>query len=208
MNFKNKISDAEAVVFDLGAVILNINPQLSINQFNAFGVPDIFGFLFGLEQDGVFEEFERGKLNPQEFREHIRKRTGLKIDDQQFDHAFNAMLLDFPTARIDAVLRCGAAKPTFLLSNTNKIHYDNYSRRIAHRNIECLDDMFKAAYYSHNMGMRKPDNEIFENLIAKVGVSAQNILFIDDNLKNIESADKMGIQTIRICDGLDISEMF
>ena len=56
--------------------------------------------------------------------------------------------------------------------------------------------------------MRKPDNEIFENLIAKVGVSAQNILFIDDNLKNIESADKMGIQTIRICDGLDISEMF
>ncbi len=208
MKFNEIINEVDAVVFDLGAVILNIAPQNSVNQFDKIGIPNFFGFLFGTEEHVFFEDFERGKLSPHEFRQHVRHSTGIEVADDVFDEAFNAMLLNFPQARIEAVLRCAQRFPTYLLSNTNELHYKHYSHRINSCGIECLDDMFVKSFFSHRLGMRKPDSEIYEYIISQIGVPAHKILFLDDNLLNIEAAERSGIRTIRICGELEITNIF
>lgn len=208
MNFTELTNRAEAVVFDLGAVILNIDPQLSINQFTKLGLTDIFGFLFGTEEHRYFEDFERGRYTPEQFRKHVAQSTGISFSDEVFDAAFNAMLLDYPKARIQAVQQCARTKPTFLLSNTNEIHYNHYARRLGHCGVAHLDDLFTEAFFSHRIGMRKPDDEIYQYVIKRIGLPAHKILFLDDNARNIESAKRNGIETIHINGGLDIADIF
>lgn len=208
MNFKEIAKQAEAVVFDLGAVILNIDPQLSVDQFTKLGVPDLFGFLFGTEEHQYFEDFERGRHTPEQFRAHVALSSGITASDEVFDAAFNAMLLDFPLQRIQAVQRCAKSVPTFLLSNTNEIHYQHYAHRLAHAGVACLDDLFCSAFFSHRVGMRKPDDEIYQYLIAQIGIPAHKILFLDDNQRNIEAANRNGIRTIHVVSGIDIADIF
>ncbi len=208
MNFTELTSQADAVVFDLGAVILNIDPQQSVNQFSELGIPDLFGFLFGTEEHQYFEDFERGRYTPAQFRQHVAHSSGIAFSDETFDAAFNAMLLDYPAARVQAVQRCAQSKPTFLLSNTNEIHYQHYAHRLGHCGVGCLDDLFREAFFSQRVGMRKPDDEIYQYVIGQIGLPAHKILFLDDNARNIEAAKRNGISTIHITGGLDIADIF
>jgi HAD superfamily hydrolase (TIGR01509 family) len=65
-----------------------------------------------------------------------------------------------------------------------------------------LRDIFKLERYlrgfviSGDVGIRKPDPKIFQYLIRRLDVTAGNAVFVDDNPKNLDSATKMGLQTI------------
>ncbi|MFX9101239.1 hypothetical protein ABTN51_20410, partial [Acinetobacter baumannii] len=77
--------------------------------------------------------------------------------------AWNALLLDFVKERIDWLKEIRNRYKVFLFSNTNQIHYDCFIHRFKEQ-FGTLDfnSLFIKAYYSHEMGMRKPDAEAFQ----------------------------------------------
>lgn len=70
---------------------------------------------------------------------------------------------------------------------TNELHWP---RIIEEFNIE---NYFEQIFASHQMKMAKPDLKIFQNVISKFKVEPGKILFLDDNLRNIEASKKLGI---------------
>jgi putative hydrolase of the HAD superfamily len=56
-------------------------------------------------------------------------------------------------------------------------------------------DLFEKTYYSHLMGKRKPDAEIFEQVLRENNLNPAETLFIDDSPQHLETARKLGLQT-------------
>lgn len=198
------------IIFDLGGVILNIAPQLAFDAFEKL-IPEteIETAFEYLNKQEIFDRLETGKITPIEFRNEIRQYLKPNTTDNQIDAAWNKMLLDFPPQRIELLKHLNENYRTFLLSNTNEIHRINYFEQLNSLfQIETLSPLFEDEYYSHELGLKKPDAKIFELLLNDKSLNPQETLFIDDTESNIITAQKLGIQTIHIKPKQEITEIF
>jgi putative hydrolase of the HAD superfamily len=55
------------------------------------------------------------------------------------------------------------------------------------------DDLFDVSCYSYELGARKPDPEFFRQALRRIDADATTVLFIDDNLPNVEAAREVGL---------------
>jgi epoxide hydrolase-like predicted phosphatase len=184
------------IIFDLGAVLLNIDFQKTIDAFIKLGVPDDHEFFSKNTQFAFFDDFEKGHITPEEFRDEIRKHIHKPVTDEMIDEAWNAMILDFPAERINFLVSCRNKYRTFLLSNSNAIHFSFYNKQLNDKyHIRDLSDLFEKAYYSYRSGLRKPDKEIFELVIRENNLLPEETIFIDDLPVHIATAKSLGIKT-------------
>jgi putative hydrolase of the HAD superfamily len=199
------------IIFDLGGVILNINYQLTLNAFKKYGVKNIESLYTQAQQVGLFDKFDRGLISPQQFREGIRKRTRQNLTDNQIDEIWNAMLLDLPSQRLALLHQIKHYYRSFLLSNTNYIHIEEFSK-IIYRSfgINDLSDYFEKIYLSHLIKLRKPDPEVFLLILKSNGLRVEETLFIDDSLQHVEGARSLGIQAyhLKVNEGESIEALF
>jgi len=185
------------IIFDLGVVLLNIDFQKTMDAFKNLGADNINEIFSGYAQYDFFDEFEKGSITPDEFRNEIRKFIKQDSTDEMIDNAWNAMILDFPKERINFLLSCKGKYRTFLLSNTNAIHFPIYNNQLKEKfHINDLSDLFEKAYYSYRLGLRKPDKEIFEMVLKENNLNPEETLFIDDSPAHIATADKLKIKTM------------
>ena len=106
------------------------------------------------------------------------------------DRAMNAMIIEFPAKRINMLIKLRALFRTFLLSNTNAIHFPVYNKQLNDKfQITDLSELFEKAYYSYRLGLRKPDKEIFDLVINENKLHPSETLFIDDSPQHIEAAE-------------------
>jgi putative hydrolase of the HAD superfamily len=199
------------IIFDLGGVILNIDYERSISAFQKHGSPDFEAKYSQLQQVNLFDEYERGEMDSNAFRNGLREAFNLELSDADIDKAWNEMLLDLPTERLTLLVRLSEEKNTVLLSNTNVIHIDSFSDYLK-RNHQMVDlsGYFDKLYYSIEMGMRKPESRIFERVLAEQNYDPRETLFVDDSLQHIEGARKVGLKTyhLRVDKGETILELF
>ncbi len=181
------------IIFDLGGVLLNIKPENSVNQFKTIGLTDTNRIQHEYRENGLFDRLEKGEIAPKVFREEIRQYIDKEVSDEQIDQAWNAMLLDFPKERLLLLQKLSKTHRIYLLSNTNIIHWEFYTNQFKTVYGIDLSDCFVKAYYSHNMGLRKPDSAIYSELIRAENLKAEDCLFIDDMLANAESARSIGM---------------
>lgn len=189
------------IIFDLGNVILNIDTKLSETEFGKYGLNN-FGELYTLAaQSEIFDRLETGTISPAGFFAEFRKITVSDLPDEVIRHCWNALILDYPKDRLDLLKKLKPKYRTFLLSNTNKIHYDYYTEVLVEQfGINGLEALLEKAYFSHEVGMKKPDPEIFKFVLSQSELAPAETLFIDDNRDNILTAEKLGIQTIWLKD--------
>jgi epoxide hydrolase-like predicted phosphatase len=188
------------LIFDLGGVILDLSIDHTLESFkelsgiNKTQVQDIF------VNSPEFEIYEKGEIEDAEFREFVRKAYQVTAADSEIDSCWNAMLRGIPTSKLDMLDSLKEKYNVFLLSNTNGIHL-SYINDILLPSItggNQLDIYFHKAYYSHRMKKRKPDAEIFQQVLDENDLEPGETLFLDDNAKNIEGARSLGIQTVYV----------
>lgn len=186
-------------IFDLGAVIINIDISLTVDAFTKLIPAKAQKIQDSILKTPLFDAFEKGLIDEITFRNSIREEFDADLSDNQIDMAWNALLLDFPKKRIDLLKNIQSRYRTFLLSNTNVLHWSALEE-ILHQThqIKSLDLIFEKTYYSQNMRMRKPDAEIFEFVLQENGLNPQETIFFDDNLANIQSAQSLGLNTVQI----------
>jgi len=181
------------IVFDLGGVLLNINPENSVNQFKAIGLNDTTRIQHEYRENGLFDRLEKGEMSPKAFRNEIRQYIDAEVSDQEIDYAWNAMLLDFPHERLLLLQELKKTHKIYLLSNTNIIHWEHYTQKLKEIYGVKLSDCFEKDYYSHDMGLRKPDTSIYNELLRAENLKAEETLFIDDMYSNVEAARAVGM---------------
>ena len=199
------------IIFDLGGVILNIDYHLTIEAFKRLGVKNFDTLFSQAQQNGLFDHLDKGLVTPQEFRDNLRQLVGINLSDTLINDAWNAMLLDFPVNRIDLLKSIRPYYKTFLLSNTNAIHIEEYNKLLLKTfGLENLSFLFDREYYSHIIGMRKPDKEVFQHIIDENHLNPAETVFIDDSIQHVESARKLGIQAyhLNIPQGETIEQLF
>ena len=197
------------LIFDLGGVIIGIDYFSTINKFKELGIEN-FDSLYGqFKQTNLFDLYEKGLIAPAQFRESIQQIGGIQIENDLFDNAWNAMILEMPSKNPQLLQNLKLHFNTYLLSNTNEIHLEHFFKYVDNEHdIKDFDQFFHKTYYSCRMSMRKPDVEIFQKIIDENHLIPEETLFIDDTFINLEGALQTNIQAYHLQAGEQICDLF
>lgn len=205
MTMNNSIKN---IIFDFGGVILPVDPMAFAAGLIELGCTDVLGLHDKFMTDHIYSRFEKGEMSPGEFRKMLRTGLNDHVTDEQLDKAWNLILGEIPPHRVSFLESLKPGYRTFLLSNTNKIHYDRYQEQFRETyGYPSLDNLFEKAYYSFHLKLYKPDPAIFEFVLNDSGLKAEETLFVDDYASNIEAAKRLGLKTIHLTDDLEVSNI-
>ncbi|HWB63805.1 MAG TPA: HAD family phosphatase [Chitinophagales bacterium] len=187
------------LVFDLGNVIIDIDYRVTVARFQQLALVDFAQVVSYEAQHHIFDVFEKGGITAAQFRHELRQFLKPGTTDEQINAAWNAILIDFPPHKFEILKGLKSRYKTFALSNINEIHVDSINR-VAQTKFGEKDfgSFFHAAYYSNEMGYRKPEARIYEMLLQKENLIPQETFFVDDKLENIEAAKAFGIQAYQL----------
>jgi len=200
----------EAIIFDLGGVIINIDYMLTIEAFEMLGVKDFKSQYSKQNQSLLFDKLETGKISEQEFIQTIKKDLNLlHCSDSDILDAWNALLLGFPVKRLHLLNELKQKFKMFLLSNTNEIHIDSFLQILKNQTeYTSLDPFFDEVYFSSEIGLRKPNYDVFEYVLNQNNLSVSKTLFIDDSMQHIKAAKDLGINVHHLKEEEDILTLF
>ena len=199
----NKIKN---VIFDLGGVILNVKYENVIQNFKNLGIKESFSFYNQKYQKEFFNLLETGKIDSISFIKEMKKHC--KSSEKEIIKAWNSIILDLPYERVKILKDLSKNYNLFLLSNTNQIHINHIKQKIGKERYLDLYGTFDKVYYSHEIGLRKPDEEIFKFVIKKEKIIPTETFFIDDSIQHTNSAKKLGIKTYNLNNKEDIINLF
>ena len=189
------------IIFDLGGVILNIDPQLTVDAFRNLGWNDFYESGNQPLIKELFRNLESGNSSPEAFRDNVRQMLKYQKDDAEIDTAWTAMILDIPADRIRYLEELKKSYRIFLLSNTNEIHRIKFHMRFEADFGYSFYDLFERNFYSHEMGMRKPNPQIYLQALKESNLEPEETLIIDDMEENIEAAKTTGMKVLHIQPG-------
>lgn len=187
------------IIFDLGGVILDIDIQKTAEAFREMGIPSFSEMFTQHYSNNLFVQLETGAISPEAFYEAFRNETGMSLADDAIKDAWNALLLDFRKPSLEWLDSIKDKYQIFLFSNTNQIHHDAFIEKYQQQTGKSdFDAYFRKAYYSQQIGMRKPDLAPFLHILQEQNLVAAETLFIDDTIKNIIAAQQAGMQTVHL----------
>jgi putative hydrolase of the HAD superfamily len=180
----------DAVIFDLGGVLAD------------FGGVGPMRDLAGIDSDDEVwrrwltcpwvRRFERGGCSPEEFAAGVVSDWALPVGPQAYLEGFRSWLAGpFPGAE-ELVRAVGQRVPVGCLSNTNRLHWEDGACRWA------VVELFDYRFLSFELGLVKPDPDVFEHVVRTVGASPGRLLFLDDNALNVEAAREIGLTGLRV----------
>lgn len=192
------------VVFDLGGVIMTIDQNEALRRFKALGLADAERHLDPYTQTGVFGDLEEGKITAEDFRTGLSRLIGREVTNDECKHAWLGYRKDVPQRNLDTLkdLRSKGYR-LILLSNTNPFMMSWALSKDFDGGKASLEDYFDSLYLSYKVGAMKPDPEFFKNLLDNEKINPAESLFVDDGPRNIESACRLGFNTLCPVNGSD-----
>ncbi|MDD4395710.1 MAG: HAD family phosphatase [Bacteroidales bacterium] len=193
------------LIFDLGGVIYDIRYQNVPESFAKYGIPNFEQYYTKAAQSDAIDLLEEGKISPAEFRSFIRSISPVSLTDQQIDDAWNSIMVDIPEKRINMLKELKSKYSVYLFSNTNQLNYDEFTVRMREKyGYDIFTDLFVKAYFSHQIHIKKPLPESFQFIINEQHLNPAETLFIDDTLRHVEGARKVGLNAYHLQDGEDV----
>ncbi len=196
-----QLKGIEGVIFDFGEVIIELDYPRVIEAFSKVAKKNVEEIHEMVVTAPLLREFEVNRISPAEFRIGVNDLLGMSLDDSEFDMTWNLMLKNLPKERMDILTEVSSRFSTYILSNSNVIHEKAYNEMI--RNVTgrpSLHEFVDKAYFSMDIGLRKPGKECYQHVIEEIGMDPNKLLFLDDRADNIEGAKSCGINTIHVTD--------
>jgi HAD superfamily hydrolase (TIGR01509 family) len=186
----------QAILFDLGGVLIDIDYHATEKAFEKLGVADFKARYTQFAQNALFDRFECGEISEQHFINLLLPYAQTGTSPNQVVAAWNAMIGAFPQRKIALLNQLKNQQiPLFLLSNTNALHIVEVSRALKKVSDVALGTYFQQVFLSHEIGKRKPHPETFLWTCNQMGFAPKDVLFIDDSPQHIEGAQAAGLQT-------------
>jgi putative hydrolase of the HAD superfamily len=192
------------IIFDLGNVLYDIDFNIMYDQFRELGIPDFQNHYTLNQSDELFFDLEKGFIDEVAFCNRFNQLYNLSLSHDQIIKAWNSLLKGYRKESMDWVKANQQKFPMFLFSNTNQIHFDFFIPQFEREIGGDFEQLFKTPYYSHKMGMRKPDPASFQYILDQEGLIAAETLFIDDNEPNVIAAASVGLKVLYLQPGMFI----
>jgi putative hydrolase of the HAD superfamily len=184
-------SQIEFVLFDLGGVLVDpggVGPLRALSGIRSdeelwtrwLGCPWV-------------RRFEAGRCSAEEFAAGFVDDWGLGLTPASFLADFSRWPGVEYAGASELVARVRASRPIGFLSNANAFQW---RARFGQLELTSAFDDFR--FLSFELGMVKPDPEIFETVAARLPVEAEQVLFLDDNAVNVEAAAVTGFAARRV----------
>jgi putative hydrolase of the HAD superfamily len=186
------------IIFDFGGIFIDIYYKKTEQAFIDAGVTHFPQLYNQHHASSLFEDLETGRLTAEAFCETFRKVSGVALPDKAIETAWNAMLGDFKVAEIEWLQTIKNRYNIYLYSNTNQIHHNHFAPAFEQQFGYRFDDVFIKAWYSHDVGLRKPYAASYDTLLQQAHLQAAETLFIDDTLVNVKGAREAGLQAIHL----------
>jgi glucose-1-phosphatase len=190
------MSKLKHIIFDLGAVLYDIDFKKTAEAFKSLGFSDFDNMYSQYHVDEVFEKVEIGAISQEAFCDALMQKNSYAVTPQQIIDAWNAILVGWRKASVEHLQVLAQKYNLYLLSNTNKIHQDaflaSFEKETGFTNF---NSFFTKPYYSHEINLRKPNANIFEFVAADANILPEETLFIDDSYPNIDAAKLLGFKT-------------
>jgi putative hydrolase of the HAD superfamily len=187
----------DAIIFDFGGVLLDLSYEATTEALQELCAEPIA--YSQMKQATFFDQYERGDLTSDEFRQQIRALIQGEARDDQIDAAWNRMLGGLPEERIALLTELRQSFRLFLLSNTNEIHKRAFDQTLDQvMGLEAFKELFEETYYSHLIRCRKPEAMVYRMILKTHGLDPRRTLFIDDNSQNVDGANAVGIRGIHL----------
>ncbi len=189
--------DCKTIIFDLGGVILPLDVQSTIKKILALTGKDVKNWIqFGFPHD-IIQKFELGKISERTFFEEMKDLLEFDDDIYYLKDAWNSMLLDIPKENIETLKELSKQHQLILLSNTCETHIKKFEQMLSDTHeISHLEELFNQVYFSCRMGLRKPDEKIFQKIIKDNNIDLHKAIYYDDTLTHIESAKTIGLNAL------------
>lgn len=189
------------LVFDLGHVLIDIEPKRSLRAFAALVRPQTdtqlitADGLLGGHSSQLIDAYQVGQITTEQFIATIRQYCREGVTDQQIMDAWMAMLLPFQERKRQLLKSLHEQHiPFFILSNINDSHVE-WTRQ------NCPELQWAGGlFFSNEMHLAKPDPRAYKNLIENSGILPQETLYIDDLNANIEAGKALNFQCLTATD--------
>lgn len=187
----------DTIIFDFGDIFINLDKQATANAFKKLGLKN-----WNSDLDFLNIQFETGTISRENFLFGIQKHIpAASIAD--ILAAWNTILADFPMYRLEFLQSLSKKYRLFLLSNTDAIHIETFEQRNEPAFSRDFYNCFEKVYFSFELGLRKPDKEIYQYLISKHDLVPEKTLFVDDKKENTDAALRLGIQVWNLQVGIE-----
>ena len=188
---RSPVPAIDVILFDLGGVLIELT---GVDQMLAWcpDLPDTAELWRRWLRSPAVRSYETGGATREEFAAAIVAEFALPVDAATFIDAFEHWPRDLYPG---AIALLGELAPRYRLasvSNTNELHWQRFCRDWS------LDGHFHHNFPSHEVGVLKPDTEYFAHVVEALAVPAGRILFVDDNVINVEAAASLGIVAHRV----------
>jgi putative hydrolase of the HAD superfamily len=191
---------ADALLFDLGRVVIDIDFTRTAACWADHAGCTPNDIVDRFVRDEAYHHHERGHLSDADFFANLRELLGIEITDAQFLEGWNAIFIGEMPGIAPLLARAAKHLPLYAFSNTNGAHVAHFSPRFA----DVLSH-FREIYLSSTIGLRKPDAEAYDHVVAATGVPAERIVFFDDLPENIEGARARGLKAVQVRSSADVA---
>jgi glucose-1-phosphatase len=185
------MSLTEVLLFDLGGVLVEFS-----------GVRDLAVLLQGrlseteiMEQMSHYlptEQFGLGKLSSREFGERFVKDWNIELSPEDFLREFQSWSKRLLPGAVELLTLLRPRFRLAALSNSNELHWERNTNNLG------LTSLFELAISSHQVGLYKPDPQMYLIALDRLGVSPDRVMFFDDVSANVTAASALGIRAFQV----------
>ncbi|MBW7984239.1 glucose-1-phosphatase [Enterobacillus tribolii] len=183
-------------IFDLGNVIVDIDFKRVLGVWSNFSGMPLATLSERFKMGDVFQQHERGTISDEEFAARLCDEMAIALSFEQFELGWQAIFVGLRPEVIEQMKKLRTmGNRVVVLSNTNRLHSNYWPKH--YPEVEAASDHM---YLSQDLGMRKPDAEIYRYVLEKEGVAPGDVVFFDDNEENVVAAQALGIRAILVTD--------
>lgn len=178
----------DALLLDLGGVVVDLDFGRVYERWGAVAGLSADEVRSRFSMDEAYERHERAEIDAVAYFASVRERLDVDLTHEQLVEGWNDVFIDLFPGVVDLLHDLASVVPLYGLTNTNPTHAAHWSARFG-----AELDAFTAVFVSSEIGLRKPDAEVFEHVAASTGVPLDRIHFFDDSVPNVDGARAAGM---------------
>jgi len=201
MNSPLSPTSADALLFDLGRVVLDIDFGKALACWAAHAGCQPADIAAKFVRQDSYRQHEIGGIDDAAYFESLRTSLGIGISDAALLEGWNAIFAGEMPGIAALLKRAATRLPLYAFSNTNRPHVEHFSKAYA----DVLSH-FREIFLSSTIGLRKPDAAAYDHVVKAIGVPAPRIVFFDDSAENIEGARARGLTAVHVTSPDDVAK--
>jgi len=183
----------KTIIFDFGNVLIDLDFDLCFDTFE-----EVTGIRWDRDNlppeiTSAIYKYDRGHISDEAFLWAFQQHSS-NSDPRDLIRAWNSLIGYIHSERFSMLKELRSDYNLAILSNINNLHLRKIHLYLKkeHQITDFEDRYFDHVFYSHIIGMRKPDDEIYQHVTSTLAVKNSDILFIDDLSENIDAANSYG----------------